>query len=164
MGTPCGTSGRGWPGPGWVASCRAPHLQNQQGRSSPHTGHRLLQFQATGRVRAGQLDDRTPSGRKGGAGPGQANLLPLPAPACEVGSPQPLLRSFLPAVAELYKGNCSPWTPSHNRRAHRSRLWPTEEHVFLWGDHTEESGSLLFPESGLRWPWSLSQIRDPWPR
>jgi hypothetical protein len=42
-------------------------------------------------------------------------------------------------------------------------LFPTEEHVFLWKDHTDESGSLLFAESGLTWLCSLSQIREPWP-
>lgn len=33
-------------------------------------------------------------------------------------------------------------TPRHKCGVHRSPLFPTDEHVLLWKDHTEKSGSL----------------------
>lgn len=86
------------------------------------------------------------------------------SPAFSTRGLQTLLRACSQlCVAEPWEGNSSAWTPRHKCKVHRSRLFPTEEHVFLWKDHTEESGFLLFPESGLCWPFGLSCIREPRP-
>lgn len=58
------------------------------------------------------------------------------------------------------KGIPSSRLPKHKCGVHGSPLFPTDEHVFLWKDHTEDSGSLCCFQI---WPCSLSQIIEPRP-